>query len=157
MVKKPDENGNNGTSERPVHERISRLEGNYESLSTRLNGVEFKMDKVLDILSQQKAKQLPPIQTILTTAAISMGLISSLLGGFFWLVDARVGSAVADSNKFLNQMTERGGVWVTLSKIDDQFMRVNERLGSLEKDVNGVIKWRPVISSEAEQPGAPRR
>ena len=143
-------NGNgNGNAERPVHERISRLEGHYESLTTRLGGVENKMDKVLDILSQQRAKQLPPIQTILTTAAISMGLISSLLGGFFWLVDARVGSAVADSNKFMKEMTEKGGVWVTLSRMDD-------RLNALEKDVNSSIKWRPVFStSEAERTGAP--
>jgi hypothetical protein len=149
MVRKTTENGT-PTSERPVHERISRLEGNYETLATRIGGVEAKMDRMLDILSQQKAKQLPPIQTILTTAAISMGLISSLLGGFFWLVDARVGSAVADSNKFLSQMTEKGGVWVTLSRMDD-------RLNALEKDVNVAIKWRPVISSEAEIPGAARR
>lgn len=133
-----------------MHERISRLEGNYETLASRIGGVEVKMDRMLDILSQQKAKQLPPIQTILTTAAISMGLISSLLGGFFWLVDARVGSAVADSNKFMNQMTDKGGIWVTLSRMED-------RLNGLEKDVNGVVKWRPVISSEAEQPGAQRR
>ena len=154
MVKKelPSGTGNgNGNAERPVHERISRLEGHYESLTTRLGGVENKMDKVLDILSQQRAKQLPPIQTILTTAAISMGLISSLLGGFFWLVDARVGSAVADSNRFMKDMTEKGGVWVTLSRMDD-------RLNALEKDVNGAIRWRPVFStSEADKPGAPAR
>ena len=145
MVKKPPENGSNGTSERPVHERISRLEDHYELLTNRLGGVENKMDKVLDILGQQRAKQLPPIQTILTTAAISMGIVSTLLGGFFWLVDARVGSAVANSDKFVNQMTDRGGIWVTLSRMED-------RLNGLEKDVNSAVKWRPVLSSEAESP-----
>jgi hypothetical protein len=149
MVKKEPPNGNgNGNGERPVHERISRLEGHYESLATRIGGVESKMDKVIDILSQQRAKQLPPIQTILTTAAISMGIISTLLGGFFWLVDARVGSAVANSDKFVSQMTDRGGIWVTLS-------RTENRIDALEKEVNSAIKWRPVLSTNEVSPTAP--
>jgi hypothetical protein len=76
-----------------------------------------------------------------------MGIVSTLLGGFFWLVDARVGSAVANSDKFVNQMTDKGGIWVTLSRMED-------RLNGLEKDVNSTIKWRPVLSSEAESPTA---
>jgi hypothetical protein len=64
-------------------------------------------------------------------------------------VDTRVGSAVANSDKFVNQMTDKGGIWVTLSRMDD-------RLNGLERDVNSAVKWRPVLSSEAESPTAPK-
>ena len=125
-----------------MQERISRLEGHYEQLSTRMSGMEHKMDKVLNILSDQKAKQLPPIQTILATAAIAAGLVGSLIGGFFFLVDARVGAAVSTSNQFVAQMTDHGGVWVRLSRMED-------RLTNVEKDVNQAVKWKPVFTAES--------
>jgi len=124
-----------------MQERILRLEGHYEQLSSRMSGMEQKMDKVLNILSDQRAKQLPPMQTILTTAAIVTGLVGSCIGGFFFLVDARVGSAVATSNQFVAQMTDRGGVWVRLTGIE-------HRLTDVEKDVGQAIKWRPVFTPE---------
>jgi hypothetical protein len=125
-----------------MQERISRLEGHYEQLSTRMSGMEHKMDKVLNILSDQKAKQLPPIQTILATAAIAAGLVGSLIGGFFFLVDARVGAAVSTSNQFVAQMTDHGGVWVRLATVEN-------RLTTIERDVNQAIRWRPVFTAES--------
>jgi hypothetical protein len=126
-----------------MQERISRLEGHYESLSSRMGGMEQKMDRVLNILSEQRAKQLPPLQTILTTAAVSMGIVSSAIAGFFWLVDARVGSAVANSNTLVQQLTDKGGIWVWKTTVED-------RLTAIEKDVNGAIKWRPVFTSTSD-------
>jgi hypothetical protein len=124
-----------------MQERISKLEGHYEQLSTRMSGMENKMDKVLNILSDQKAKQLPPMQTILATAAIAAGLVGSLIGGFFFLVDARVGAAVSSSNQFVAQMTDHGGVWVRMSTIEN-------RLTEIEKDVNQAIRWKPIFTSD---------
>jgi hypothetical protein len=127
-----------------MQERISRLEGHYEQLSTRMSGMEHKMDKVLSILSDQRAKQLPPMQTILTTAAIVAGLLGSGIGGFFFLVDARVGSAVATSNQFVSQMTEHGGIWVRMNTIENRLM-------TLEKDVNQAVKWKPELTTGSSE------
>jgi len=109
-----------------VQERIIRLEGHYTQLADRMSSVEVKMDKVLGILSDQKANQLPPMQTILTTAAVVAALVGSIIGGFFFLVDARVGTAVSTSNAFVSQMTDHGGVWV-------KFAILEGRLSAIEK------------------------
>lgn len=109
-----------------MQERISRLEGHYEQLSTCMSGMEAKMDKVLNILSDQRAKQLPPLQTILTTALVVATLVGSCIGGFFFLVDARVGAAVSTSNQFVAQMTDHGGVWVRLSRIEDRLTEIDQ-------------------------------
>lgn len=124
-----------------MQERISRLEGHYEQLSLRMGGMEQKMDKVLNILSDTRAKQLPPLQTILTTAAIVAGLVGSCIGGFFFLVDARVGAAVSTTNQFVAQMTDKGGVWVRLAETE-------HRLTAVEKDLNQAVKWRPIFTPE---------
>lgn len=121
------------TNGRPMEERVGRLEGHYQALSERMGGLENKTEKILSILSEHRAKELPPLPTILTTAAIAMTITGSLVTGFFWLVDARVGSAVSESNKFVGQMTERGGIYVRLSDIDHK-IDIQQRL------IDGLIR-----------------
>jgi hypothetical protein len=125
----PDRNG------RPMEERVGRLEGHYQALSERMGGLESKTEKILSLLSEHRAKELPPLQTILTTAAIVMALIGSAGTFFFWLVDTRVGSAVSDTNKFVNQMTDRGGIFVKLSDIDHRIDLQQRMIDSLMKKV----------------------
>lgn len=118
---------------RPMEERVGRLEGHYQALSERMGGLETKTEKILTLLSETKAKELPPLQTILTTAAIVMGLIGTAGTFFFWLVDTRVGSAVSDANKFVNQMTDRGGIFVRLSEIDHKIELQQRAINDLAK------------------------
>jgi len=124
-----------------MQERIIQLEGHYDELSRRMTGVESKMDQVISILSDQKAKQLPPITTVLATAALTAGLITSIIGGFFFLVDARVGAAVQSSNNFVAQMTDRGGIWVDLAQIKQRLVDLEQ---FNEEKKNGAHSARPV-------------
>jgi hypothetical protein len=116
-----------------MEERVGRLEGHYQALSERMGGLETKTEKILTLLSETKAKELPPLMTILTTAAIVMGLIGTAGTFFFWLVDTRVGSAVSDANKFVNQMTDRGGIFVRLSEIDHRIELQQRAINDLAK------------------------
>jgi hypothetical protein len=96
-----------------LHERVAELESNHKAVLTRIDGVESKVgalegkiDKVLDFVSDARHKQLPPVQTILVTTLTTMGILSMVLGGFFWLVDARVGSAVKRADALVIELAD---------------------------------------------------
>lgn len=116
-----------------MHERISRLEGHYESLEGRIIGVETKIDKIVNILSEQTAHRPPSIQTVLTIAAVLTGMMGAGVGGFFFLVDHRVGAAVAESNRFVQQMTDKGGIWVDIEKIKSRLASIEANQTALEQ------------------------
>jgi hypothetical protein len=101
-----------------MEQRIIRLEEHYSALGEKISGLENKMDRVLDALSEHQARELPPIQTILSTIAISVAILTAVIGALYWLIDTRVGYAVAESNKFTHEMTDNGRFYVWKSRVD---------------------------------------
>ena len=118
-----------------MQERVSKLEGHYEALSGRMTTLEGKTDQIIRMLSENKARELPPIQTILTTIALAIALFGSAVTGMYYIIDGRVGSAVAKSDKFTEVMTANGGIFVKLNEYD-------HAISDLKAKVDALGTWR---------------
>lgn len=147
MTDSPDP-GSSGSA--TMHERVSKLEANHQSVIGRMDAIEHrvgnidvKMDKMLEFMSETKTKQLPPIQTILVTALSSFALISTVIGGLYWLIDTRVGTGVQRANAFVEKLADGpDNIYVTLHDH-------HSRISAIEKNFDYSLKYKPLsIGSE---------
>lgn len=130
--------------------RIQILEENYSSLSRNVStlttdvatiGTAVKeMSAVLGKL-QTFVEANKPISylTILSTVIGTATVVGMIASAIFFLIDARVGSATLNSNRFVSQMTDEGRIYVAME-------RLNLRIERLE----AAIKWQPVFVTTVE-------
>lgn len=134
-----------GSGSATMHERVSKLEANHQSVIGRMDAIEHrvgnidvKMDKMLEFMSEAKTKQLPPIQTILVTALSSFALISTVIGGLYWIIDTRVGSGIQRANAFVEKLADGpDNIFVILHDY-------NHRISAIEKNSDYNLRYKPL-------------
>ena len=110
-----------------VENRLARLEGHYETLSKRMDDLDGKTDQIIRILQDHRARELPPLNTILVTSGAVISIIAAAAYTFFWLVDARVGSAIKRADDFVTVLTSNGRYYVFESETRGRLDRLEHR------------------------------
>lgn len=118
-----------------INDRITRLESdiavigrNQAALEDRMNDVQSSMRSMEESLSKSlsrieerfavdQARRLPPIPTILGTIATTFLIASMTVAGLFFLIDARVSSAVTESAAWTHEWKDGGKLYNSLSDI----------------------------------------
>lgn len=122
-----------------VESRLDGMEGSIAALSKNLS--DFRGD-VSAFMARQDASKPPSYTTILSTVIATGTAVGMLVAALFFLIDARVSSAVHESTSFTQEWKKDGRLYVTLYDL-------NQRVTTIEKQ----LSWKAELV--AIQPSSP--